>query len=222
MNSNMKLLIGAGSAALFGISALNGCSSDSDSGPAMGVAGMETTAGSGGASVGNAGTAGTPSTAGTGGTAAGAGGMDVTSGAGGAAAGSGGATGGAGGSAAGTGGSTGGSGGSGGSTAGTGGAAAGSGGAGVTPSAACTTFCNDEETVCTFTGENAAYASKSACFSGCATFTPGTSNTGNTLACRQYHVTNAKTMPKDVHCPHTALISHNKGSAATATDGPCN
>lgn len=206
MNKNIRLLIGASSLAALAIVGLQGCGSDSDTGtttPKAGTSGAGAPAG------------GAPS-GGSGGASAGApaGGASAGSGTAGAAAGSG-----AGGASAGSGGA---SAGSGGSSAGSGGASAGSGGSGGAPSAACTTFCGDEETVCMFTGANAAYASKAECLSACATFTPGTGNSGNTLACRQYHVTNAKTMGADVHCPHTAKVSHNKGSAVTATDGPCN
>ena len=197
MTKNIKLVVGASALALLGLSALQGCSSDaSDSTPTAGSSAA-------GAHTGGAGAGGASAGAATGG-----------GGAGGAAAGAGGSTAGAGGSTAGAGGST----------AGAGGSTAGAGGGGTAgaPSAACTTFCADEKTTCTFDGANAAYASEALCFAGCATFTPGTGNSGNTLSCRQYHVMNAKTMGAAAHCPHTALKSHNMGSAVTATDGPCN
>jgi hypothetical protein len=211
MTKNIKLLLSASTVALFSIAGLQGCGSDSDSGttptPGAGApgagsgAGGAAHAGAGGASAGAA-TAGAPS---AGAPSAGAGG-GATAGAGGASAGAGGASGGAGGAAAGAGGGS-------------------AGGAGA-PSAACTTFCNDEETICTFAGANAAYASKADCLSTCATFTPGTGTSGNNLACRQYHVTNASmgdpTTSKPMHCPHTAKVSHNAGSPVDMANGPCN
>jgi hypothetical protein len=216
MTKNIKLLLSASTVTMFSIALLQGCGSDATNGgtPTPGAGAPGAGGSHAGAASAGAPSAGAPSAGAGGGATAGA----PSAGAGGGAtAGAGGASGGAGG-AAGAGGAKGGAGGA----SGAAGAGGGSAGAGGAPSAACTTFCNDEETVCTFDGANAAYASKADCLSTCATFTPGTGMTGNTLACRQYHVTNAKTMPKDVHCPHTAKFSHNMGSLATATNGPCN
>ena len=200
---------------LYLVKADGGAGADADSGVATGTAGAPSAGApaAGAPSVGAGGAA----TAGASGASGGAGGS--TAGAGGSTAGTGGSTAGTGGSTAGTGGSTAGTGGS---TAGAGGSNAGAGGAAGAPSAACTSFCTEEGTVCMFTGGNAAYASNDACIAACRDFTPGTGVTGNTLACRQYHLDNAKNTSTSVHCPHTAKFSHLATSAATATDGPCN
>ena len=213
MNKNTKLLLAASSVAVLAISALQGCSSGSDNGTSTPAAGAGAP-GAAGAGVGGA-IGGAPAiTAGTGGAAAGA---FATAGTGGATAG----TGGLGGATAGTGGATAGTGGTGGD--GSGGLGGTGGGTAGAPSAACSSFCTEEGTVCMFSGANAAYASSDACLAACATFTPGTGNSGNTLSCRQYHLDNAKNVgPVATHCPHTAAVSHNAGSAADATDGPCN
>ncbi|MEO8918189.1 MAG: hypothetical protein ABI488_12235 [Polyangiaceae bacterium] len=230
---NRTLLIGVSSmTVLAALVTLQACDDGSTSAGAAGAATAGTVGdGTSGMAATAAGSSGMASTiAGGGSTAAGTGGTATTAGAGGASAGAGGSSAGAGGSQAGAGGSQAGAGGSsagaGGSSAGAGGSggSSGSGGSGGVPGAspACTTFCTDEMTTCMFTGDTAAYTSAEDCLAACATFTPGSGTTGNTLACRQYHVTNAKTAGAAMHCPHTAKFSHNMGSAATATDGPCN
>ena len=207
MTKNMRLLLSAGSVAILAISALQGCGSD-DPAPAGGAGAPGAGApgaGAPGAGAGGAATAGAPS-AGAGGT--------VTAGAGG------GAAAGTGGTAAGAGGTGGGAAG----TGGTGGGAAGTGGGGGAPSADCSAFCTLEESLCKFTGDIAAYASSAACLSACAGFAPGdASNSGDTFACRKYHLDNAAAnngAGKTTHCPHTGLVSKNNITDATAT-GPC-
>lgn len=70
---------------------------------------------------------------------------------------------------------------------------------------ACESFCTIAEDQCPD-----AYASMGMCMTGCATFTPGdystASTSGNTLACRMYHLSVASTQP-DPHCGHVTLIS---------------
>ena len=119
--------------------------------------------------------------------------------------------------------------GAGGSSAGTGGSSAGTGGGGA--SAACTTFCTDEETTCTYGAATAApYTGTPACLSACAGFAPGVTDeqSHDTFACRRYHLTaagtgadaNAKAAAKMLHCPHTGLVSKSAYADTTPT-GPC-
>lgn len=84
---------------------------------------------------------------------------------------------------------------------------------------ACTNFCTLVQFTCT--GANAAYASVADCLTACATFSttarytidttnfPSTNPTGNTLACRLYHATNAavSAAAAPTHCPHTKAVS---------------
>lgn len=70
---------------------------------------------------------------------------------------------------------------------------------------ACDAFCTDDLASCT--GANAAYADLAACKTACATWPAGTTQSGNTLACRVYHLANAKSAPPNsltTHCPHTS------------------
>lgn len=86
----------------------------------------------------------------------------------------------------------------------------------------CTNFCTLVQGTCT--GANAAYASMGDCMTACATITgappvaaytvntttfPSTNPTGNTLACRLYHATNAAVSAAAAvtHCPHTKMVS---------------
>lgn len=75
-------------------------------------------------------------------------------------------------------------------------------------SSACANFCKLETAICT--GTNSQYTDEATCLTACATFdraTPysATSTTGNTLACRLYHLTNAATSDANAttHCKHT-------------------
>jgi hypothetical protein len=84
---------------------------------------------------------------------------------------------------------------------------------------ACTNFCTLVQTVCT--GANAAYASNNDCMTACSGFStaakytidtssfPSTTPTGNTLACRLYHATNAAVSAAQAttHCSHTKVVS---------------
>jgi hypothetical protein len=92
--------------------------------------------------------------------------------------------------------------------------------AGGTPdthcSDACTNFCALEVAACgtiAAGGANAVYQDMDACTTACAGFdratkytAPPAAATGNNLACRLYHVTNAITDPVN-HCKHTALVA---------------
>lgn len=83
----------------------------------------------------------------------------------------------------------------------------------------CTNFCTLVQGACT--GANAAYASTADCMTACATFSttakytvdttafPSTNPTGNTLACRLYHATNAavSATAAATHCAHTKAVS---------------
>jgi hypothetical protein len=83
----------------------------------------------------------------------------------------------------------------------------------------CTNFCTLVQTTCT--GANAAYADMATCMTACGTFSttakytvdtttfPSTNPTGNTLACRLYHATNAAVSATNAttHCPHTKMVS---------------
>jgi hypothetical protein len=83
----------------------------------------------------------------------------------------------------------------------------------------CTNFCTLVQTTCT--GANAAYADMGTCMSACAGFSttnkyvvdttafPSTNPTGNTLACRLYHATNAavSATAAGTHCAHTKATS---------------
>jgi hypothetical protein len=83
----------------------------------------------------------------------------------------------------------------------------------------CTNFCTLVQTTCT--GANAAYADMGTCMTACAGFSttakytvdtttfPSTNPTGNTLACRLYHATNAavSTAAAGTHCAHTKVTS---------------
>jgi hypothetical protein len=89
----------------------------------------------------------------------------------------------------------------------------------------CTNFCTLVQGVCT--GANAAYASTQACMTACAggagvtgydktvpyaintTTFPSTAPTGNNLACRLYHATNAAVSAAQaaIHCKHTAVTN---------------
>jgi hypothetical protein len=144
-------------------------------------------------------------------------------GSGGASSGSGGATGSGGGSssggATGSGGgsSSGGKTGSGGASSsggksGSGGASSSGGATGDsgTVSPACKGYCDDEASLCTFTGANKQFPDRTSCETACATFvTTGdhTAQMGNTLWCRINHLGNIKAALTDAnratHCPHT-------------------
>jgi len=83
----------------------------------------------------------------------------------------------------------------------------------------CTNFCTLVQGTCT--GANAAYADMATCMTACAAFPttakytvdtttfPSTNPTGNTLACRLYHETNAavSAAAATTHCPHTKVAS---------------
>ena len=83
----------------------------------------------------------------------------------------------------------------------------------------CTNFCTLVQGTCT--GANAAYASTAECMTACAGFSttakytvdtttfPSTNPTGNNLACRLYHATNAAVSANAAmtHCPHTKVVS---------------
>lgn len=90
---------------------------------------------------------------------------------------------------------------------------------------ACTSFCSLELAVCGTSGANSQYASMTACLTACngdgtathpgfdkthlytvdATMTPPKTPSGNSLACRIYHTTNASLDAAHAtqHCPHT-------------------
>jgi hypothetical protein len=84
---------------------------------------------------------------------------------------------------------------------------------------ACTNFCTLVQGICT--GANAVYASVTDCLSACSGFVttarytidattfPSANPTGNTLACRLYHATNAAVSPSAAatHCQHTKVVS---------------
>lgn len=84
---------------------------------------------------------------------------------------------------------------------------------------ACTNFCTLVQGVCT--GANAAYASMGDCMTACAGFStttkytvntttfPSMNPTGDNLACRLYHATNAavSAAAAATHCPHTKVVS---------------
>jgi len=211
MTKKKTLALSASSLVLFGFGSLQGCDVGQTSPqPAAGAPAA------GAPAAGAAHTAGAP----------GAGAPNAHAGAGGSSAGTGGSSAGTGGSSAGTGGS---SAGTGGSSAGTGGSSAGTGGGGA--SAACTTFCTDEETTCTYGAATAApYTGTPACLSACAGFAPGVTDeqSHDTFACRRYHLTaagtgadaNAKAAAKMLHCPHTGLVSKSAYADTTPT-GPC-
>ncbi len=83
----------------------------------------------------------------------------------------------------------------------------------------CTNFCTLVQGTCT--GANAAYTSMSDCMTSCAAFStttkytvdtttfPSTTPTGNNLACRLYHATNAAVSATQaaMHCAHTKVVS---------------
>lgn len=83
----------------------------------------------------------------------------------------------------------------------------------------CTNFCTIVQTVCT--GGNAQYASMGECMTACGQFSTTTKYTvdtgtfpvmpptGNNLACRLYHATNAAVSPTaaNAHCAHTKIDS---------------
>jgi hypothetical protein len=83
----------------------------------------------------------------------------------------------------------------------------------------CTNFCTLVQGTCT--GANAAYASVTECMTACAGFStataytvntttfPSMNPTGNNLACRLYHATNAAVSPALAaqHCAHTKVVS---------------
>jgi len=83
----------------------------------------------------------------------------------------------------------------------------------------CTNFCSIVMGACT--GTNAAYANIGDCMTACGQFTttakytvdtttfPSMNPTGNTLACRLYHATNAavSAAAAGTHCPHTKMMS---------------
>ncbi len=216
MTKNMKLVLGASTVALFAITALQGCGSDSDSSPGAGAPGAGApSAGAGGAKGGASG-AGAPGAGapGAGAPSAGAGG--------GAAAGAGGTGGGAAAGAGGTGGAAAGTGGTGGAAAGAGGA----GGAALTCMSndpfpgmgeTCATYCANYETTCqaNVTGgwTNDKYATKAACLTDCMNnFGYTGADIQSAICCRGYHVKNAamgtnddeKKAAKNTHCPHAA------------------
>jgi len=220
MTKNMTLVLCASSFALVGLVSLQGCDvGETSSGPAAGApAAGAPAAGAHSAGAPGAGAAGAH--AGAGGATGGAGG--AMGGAGGAAAGAGGAAAGAAGSTAGTGGATAGAGGS---TAGAGGSSAGGGasgaagsGGGASASKDCTTFCADEMTTCTFgAAAPAAYTDLAACQTACGAYTtgdvgvyPAGPTSGNTYACRRWHLSKAATVSgtdKSDHCQHTKQTS---------------
>jgi hypothetical protein len=83
---------------------------------------------------------------------------------------------------------------------------------------ACTSFCTLEIAVCGTTGANAQYTSMADCMTACGTGTTGFNkskpyvvgppqSSGDSLACRLYHATNAATSAANAtaHCPHTRL-----------------
>jgi len=211
---NIQLLLTGSALAVFGALALQGCgSSGDDSAAAAGSAGKGGT-GSGGTSTGTAGKGGAATTAGTssGGTGGGSAGTG-TAGTGGGSAGT---------SAGGTGGAGGGTGGAGGGGGGTGGGGAGGTGGSSGDGRDCTKFCADEATTCS--GTLSPYATPADCMTACMGFAlggdPTTTTSGNTYACRRYHLSAAASPgPATTHCPHTGLISKNSdGTTATA---PC-
>ncbi|MDQ3031506.1 MAG: hypothetical protein M3Y87_03750 [Myxococcota bacterium] len=75
--------------------------------------------------------------------------------------------------------------------------------------AACESFCTIADDQCPD-----AYASMGMCMTACAAFTPGdystASTSGNTLACRMYHLSVASTQP-DPHCGHVTTVSSTCG-----------
>jgi len=206
--NQIKLLGGTAALVLFGAVLVQGCSSSDDSSGG--------TSGSGGATGGKGGSS---STAGKGGTASGTAG--TTSGAAG-----------KGGTSSGTAGSSAGGGSSAGDTGTTEGGASGApggnegGAAGATAPGDgrdCTKFCADEATTCS--GALSPYASTGACMSACEGFAlggdPTTTTSGDTYACRRYHLSAAASPgPATTHCPHTGLISKNALTDTSAT-GPC-
>jgi hypothetical protein len=93
-------------------------------------------------------------------------------------------------------------------------------GAGVC-GAPCTNFCSLEIATCGLTGANAQYASMNDCLNACAGFDkthpytvdattfPATTPTGDSLACRLYHTTNAliSASAAATHCSHTKAVT---------------
>lgn len=85
---------------------------------------------------------------------------------------------------------------------------------------ACTSFCTLEIKACGLTGDaggNGQYASAAACMTACAGFDKahlyGLTASGDSLACRLYHATNAAiTGNATAHCPHTAAVPGPAGS----------
>ena len=217
MTKNMTLVLCASSFALVGLVSLQGCDvGETSSGPAAGApAAGAPAAGAHSAGAPGAGAAGAHAGAGgaTGGAGATAGAGGATAGAGGAAAGAGGSTAGAGGATAGAGGSTAGSGG-----ASAGGGASGAAGSGGGATKDCTTFCADEMTTCTFgAAAPAAYTDLAACQTACGAYMTGDVGvypagpmSGNTYACRRWHLSKAATVSgtdKSDHCQHTKQTS---------------
>jgi hypothetical protein len=78
---------------------------------------------------------------------------------------------------------------------------AGRSGAGVCGTS-CESFCEATNELCG--SPNKQYSDKSYCLAMCALFPPGTASDtgGNTLGCRDYHLTVASTTDPDFHCPH--------------------
>jgi hypothetical protein len=84
--------------------------------------------------------------------------------------------------------------------------AAGPYGGNVCGTTQCQVFCQQLQSVCT--GPNEQYASETACLAACALLSDATqpyagdsAATGNTFACRGYHLTAAAVDPA-THCPH--------------------
>jgi hypothetical protein len=93
---------------------------------------------------------------------------------------------------------------------------------------ACTSFCTLEIKACGLTGDaggNGQYASAAACMTACAGFDKthlyGLTASGDSLACRLYHATNAAISGNaTVHCPHTAAAPAGAANPCLAGKPP--
>jgi hypothetical protein len=85
------------------------------------------------------------------------------------------------------------------------------GGSDAGPAATCTKYCADIKTNCTG-ATNVQYVSDADCMESCLTFPAGTAGatSGNSLACRAYHVGAAAAAPA-THCAHANAFGGREG-----------
>lgn len=102
------------------------------------------------------------------------------------------------------------------------------GGTGAFCGDACASFCTLEIKACGVTGDaggNGQYADMAACMTACNGFDKThlytITSSGDSLACRLYHATNAAiTGMATAHCPHTAAVPAGAGNPCLAGKAP--